>query len=160
MIPQRSNSGSRIFRIRTRTATSLFVLWQCLFLDETGCSVRAYYTRTKRRRILSTNLRRDPVIVQVQSDAIRQTLQHDHHSSTTGTAPLDWIRRLSDGGTVTTEDCSTAAGPCEQCTDSERIMIPEACMVTGKRQPFHCYDHSLEGTFAVWTLRRAICGLH
>jgi len=36
------------------------------------------------------------------------------------------------------DDCSVPVGPCERCTDSERIMIPEACMDTGKRQPFQC----------------------
>ena len=159
MTSQRSSSSHKRFRRRTRTATSLFVLLQCLCLDESGCSVRAY-TRTKPRQLLSKNFRMEPVTVEVQFSPLRPTqllgsnrtvVRRHNDRLISGIAHhLDWIRQLSDVETATMEDCSTAAGPCEQCTDSERIMIPEACMVTGKRQPFHCYDSYAEGTFDVW----------
>ena len=153
------NKDRNATRRRTRIA-ALLVLLPCLYVEDES-SVHAFRNtlfqnengRINRRRRLLQNLDMDPGIFEAQSrpqlPVSSKTVLVDRHSDTVGGG---WGRLLSvDSEAETTEECSTAVGPCEQCTDSERFMIPEACMDTGKRQPFHCYASS-EGTcMLVWT---------
>jgi len=124
-------------------------------------------TTIRRRRglLLANNLGIEPVTVEEKAPPIRRTrppsedgAPHQHQpdqdgivqsaSASAGDAVGNDGSFVKMEGVQPNEDCTKPAGPCERCTDSERIMIPESCMDTGKRQPFHCYDKSSEGTYS------------
>jgi len=139
MVPTTTRQRIRRSRItRTRTTlrpitTSIVVLsavvvLQLLLLPTRNHELLVHaqkHHRTRRTRLQVTQL---------------EPAHHRHLESRTSSSNANNHRMTEEKKPENEEeqDCSAPVGPCERCTDSERIMIPEACMDTGKRQPFQC----------------------
>ena len=123
------------FRRRRRPVVLLLAV---LFLQEctaaraevrSGASLPETTRRRRRRRRLKLGV--EPVVeTKPQNEEPQQPI-----------VPADEPQQLEQQEVTAVDNADetcTISGPCEQCTDSERFMVPEACMATGKRQPYTC----------------------
>jgi len=124
------------FRRRRRSVVLLVV--SVLFLQEctaaraevrSGASLSETTRRRRRRRRLKLGV--EPVVeTKPQNEEPQQPI-----------VPADGPQQVEQKEVTAVDNADetcTVSGLCEQCTDSERFMVPEACMATGKRQPYTC----------------------